>query len=47
MSKKLGAVAVSARPTNARFIDRWFSVGVALMLILLNILAFTPSLVDP
>jgi hypothetical protein len=30
-----------------RFIDRWFCVSVALMMILLNIVAFTPSLVDP
>jgi hypothetical protein len=29
------------------FIERWFAVGVALMLILLNIVAFAPSLVDP
>lgn len=47
MPEKLGAVALSARPINASFIDRWFYVGVALMLIVLNIVAFTPSLVDP
>lgn len=32
---------------HSRTVDRWFYVGVALAMILLNILAFTPSLVDP
>jgi hypothetical protein len=44
MSTQLGAVALSAR---ARVVDRWFSVSVALMVILLNIVAFAPPLVDP
>lgn len=47
MSEQLGAVALSTRPRRARVVDRWFSVSVALMLILLNIVAFAPSLVDP
>lgn len=47
MSEQLGAVALSARAGRARAVDRWFSVSVALMLIVLNIVAFVPSLVDP
>lgn len=47
MSEQLGTVALSARARRAGVVDRWFSVGVALMIILLNIVAFTPSLVDP
>jgi hypothetical protein len=30
-----------------RVVERWFYVGVALMMILLNVFAFTPSLVGP
>ncbi|MFN8062240.1 MAG: hypothetical protein U0Q12_24020 [Vicinamibacterales bacterium] len=44
MSERLGAVASPAR---ARVVDRWFGVGVALFVIVLNIVAFAPSLVDP
>jgi hypothetical protein len=47
MSEQLSAVALSARQKRATVFDRWFSVSVALMMILLNIVAFTPSLVDP
>jgi hypothetical protein len=47
MSEKLGAIALSARPRRTRVVDRWYSVSVALMLILLNIVAFAPSLIDP
>jgi hypothetical protein len=44
MSDQLRAAVLSSR---ARGVDRWFCVGVALMIILLNIIAFAPSLVDP
>lgn len=47
MSEQPGAVTLSTRSKSVRFIERWFGVSVALMLILLNIVAFTPSLVDP
>jgi hypothetical protein len=47
MPEQPGAVARSARSKSVRWIDRWFCVSVALMMILLNIVAFTPSLVDP
>src|SRR5262252_6339723 len=47
MSEQLGTVTLSARARRTGAVDRWFSVGVALMIILLNIVAFTPSLVDP
>jgi hypothetical protein len=46
MSEQLGTVTLSARARAARVGDRWFYVSVALMLILLNIVAFVPSLVD-
>lgn len=39
--------AVAGASARTRAVDRWFSVGVALMIILLNVAAFTPSLVDP
>ena len=39
--------AVAGASVRTRAVDRWFSVGVALMIILLNVAAFTPSLVDP
>lgn len=47
MMEQAGAVAPSARARRARVVERWFPVSVALMLILLNIVAFVPSLVDP
>jgi hypothetical protein len=47
MSEQLGAIALSVRARRARVVDRWFSVSVALMVIILNIVAFAPSLVDP
>ena len=47
MSEQPGVVALAAHSKSVRFIERWFSVGVALMLLLLNVAAFTPSLVDP
>jgi len=47
MSEQPGAVALSARSKSVRFIERWFAVSVALLLVLLNVVAFTPSLVDP
>ena len=43
MSEQPGAVVLPRTSS----IDRWFGVGVALMIILLNIIAFAPSLVDP
>lgn len=43
MSEQIGTVTLSSRTRG----DRWFTAGVALLLILLNVLAFAPSLVDP
>jgi hypothetical protein len=46
MADQPGAIALSARSKSGRFSERWFAVSVALLLILLNIVAFAPSLVD-
>jgi len=47
MSEQLGAGAPSVRSKRVRLVERWFSVSVALMMLLLNIVAFAPSLLAP
>jgi hypothetical protein len=46
MAEQPGDVAPAARSKSVRYIARWFPVTVALTLILLNAVAFAPSLVD-
>jgi hypothetical protein len=46
MAKQLETVALPASPERVRVVDHWFYIGVALMMILLNIVAFAPSLID-
>ena len=47
MPELSGAAALPAFSKRARVVDHWFYIGVALMMILLNILAFAPSVIDP
>jgi uncharacterized membrane protein YozB (DUF420 family) len=41
------AAVVSAPPRRRQRVDRWFYIGVAVLMILFNVAAFAPSIVDP
>ena len=47
MSEQETVVIAPAAPRGQRRVDRWFYISVALLMIVFNVVAFAPSIIDP